>query len=143
LLDICASTSASHTNRAALVQHGFTSQRFFFRRQCLIQQSAAWNALRSRQCLIEAAEIAIGKQLSAPRQAVKGIQRHHKEGCRWLQRDGKTMAEMIAACGQGEAAEGHDALKEALAAADTLAAVLRAAEARFTIALAAAAVHSR
>jgi hypothetical protein len=50
---------------------------------------------------------------------------------------------MITGAGPGEAAEGHDSLKEALAAADTLAAVLRAAEARFTIALAAAALHSR
>jgi hypothetical protein len=50
---------------------------------------------------------------------------------------------MITGAGQGEAAEGHDALKEALAAADTTAAILRAAEARFTIALAAAALHSR
>jgi hypothetical protein len=50
---------------------------------------------------------------------------------------------MITCAGQGEAAEGHDALKKALAAADALAAVLRAAEARFTIALAAAALHSR
>jgi hypothetical protein len=50
---------------------------------------------------------------------------------------------MITGAGQDEAAEGHDALKEGLAAADTLVAVLRAAEARFTIAVAAAALHSR
>src|SRR5271169_5750391 len=36
---------------------------------------------------------------------------------------------MITGASQGEAAEGHDSLKEALAAANTLAAVLRAAEA--------------
>jgi hypothetical protein len=60
-----------------------------------------------------------------------------------LAKNKEQLVSMIAACGQGEVAEGHDALKEALAAADTLAAVLRAAEARFTIALAAAAVSLR
>jgi hypothetical protein len=53
------------------------------------------------------------------------------------------LVSMISACDQGDAVEGHEALKEALAAADTLVAVLRAAEARFTIALATAAIHSR
>jgi hypothetical protein len=53
------------------------------------------------------------------------------------------LVSMIADSDRDDAAHGHDALKGALAAAHTLVAVLRAAEARFTIALAAAALHSR
>jgi hypothetical protein len=45
----------------------------------------------------------------------------------------------VVASDHGEAAEGHHALKGALAAADTLATAFRAAEARFLIAITAAA----
>lgn len=49
------------------------------------------------------------------------------------------LVSLIAAAGQHEAAEAHDAFTRALAGADTLAAIFRAAEARFLIAAAAAA----
>jgi hypothetical protein len=49
------------------------------------------------------------------------------------------LVSLIAAAGQHEAAEAHDALTRALAGADTLPAIFRAAEARFLIAAAAAA----
>ena len=49
------------------------------------------------------------------------------------------LVSLIAAAGQEQAADGHAALRRALAGADVLVAVLRAAEARFTIARAAAA----
>jgi hypothetical protein len=49
------------------------------------------------------------------------------------------LVSLIAAAGQEQAADGHAALRRALARADVLVAVLRAAEARFTIARAAAA----
>jgi hypothetical protein len=48
------------------------------------------------------------------------------------------LASLIAAAGQEQAADGHAALRRALAGADVLVAMLRAAEARFTIARAAA-----
>jgi hypothetical protein len=48
------------------------------------------------------------------------------------------LASLIAAAGQEQAAEGYAALRRALAGADVLVAVLRAAEARFAIARAAA-----
>jgi hypothetical protein len=49
------------------------------------------------------------------------------------------LVSLIAAAGEDEAAEGHAVLQRALAGADVLIAVLRAAETRFTIARAAAA----
>jgi hypothetical protein len=49
------------------------------------------------------------------------------------------LVSLIAAAGRGEAAAAQEALTRALAAADTLAAIFRAAEARFLIAAAAAA----
>jgi hypothetical protein len=56
------------------------------------------------------------------------------------------LVSLIAAAGREQATEGHAALKRALAGADTLLVILRAAEARFAIALAAAVLgadHSR
>jgi hypothetical protein len=53
------------------------------------------------------------------------------------------LVSLMAAAGREQAAEGHAALKRALAGADLLLAVLRAAEARFAIAKAAAADSSR
>jgi hypothetical protein len=52
------------------------------------------------------------------------------------------LVSLIAASGEGEAAAMQGALRGALAAADTLAAIFRAAEARFLIAKAAAASAS-
>jgi hypothetical protein len=49
------------------------------------------------------------------------------------------LVSLIATAGQGEAAAAQDALRRALAAADTLAAIFRAAEARLLIAATAAA----
>jgi hypothetical protein len=48
------------------------------------------------------------------------------------------LVSLIAAAGQGEAATAQETLREALAAADTLAAICRAAEARLLIAATAA-----
>jgi hypothetical protein len=52
------------------------------------------------------------------------------------------LVSLIAAAGQEQAADGHATLRRALASADVLVAVLRAAETRFTIAQAAAASHA-
>jgi hypothetical protein len=52
------------------------------------------------------------------------------------------LVSLIAAAGLDQAADGHAALRRALAGADVLLAVLRAAEARFTIARAAAATRA-
>ena len=49
------------------------------------------------------------------------------------------LVSLIAAAGQEQAADGHATLRRALASADVLVAVLRAAEVRFAIARAAAA----
>jgi hypothetical protein len=49
------------------------------------------------------------------------------------------LVSLIAAAGRGEPAAAHDALRGALASADTLAAIFRAAEARLLIATTAAA----
>jgi hypothetical protein len=55
-----------------------------------------------------------------------------------LAKSKQQLVSLIAAAGQGEAAAAQDALRGALAAADTLAAIFRAAEARLVIAATAA-----
>jgi hypothetical protein len=56
-----------------------------------------------------------------------------------LAKSKQQLVSLVAAAGQQQAVECHATLKRALASADVLVAVLRAAEARFTVARAAAA----